>query len=210
MARRVLRGPLMTIEQPPYVLGIDSALSRTGVAVIELVDGACRARTEVIATATRANSIPERHHRIAAVGQGVGALVGSRAELALIEAPALDADWGNSWDRAAVWWWIVGTLLHRDIPVATVAPTTLKKWATGRGGSKQRPVEKADIVRAMHAMWPGVPATGSELRHHECEALGMAQMAAQHLGWPVPVRAHHGASLDVVKWPQLQPVGVRP
>lgn len=198
------------MTQPPYVLGIDSALHRTGVAVIELTSDGCRARTEVLATAARDQSIPERHRRIAAVGQGVGVLAGSRAELALVEAPALDADWGNSWDRAAVWWWIVGTLLHREIPVATVAPTTLKKWATGRGGSAKNPVEKADVVKAMHAMWPGVPATSNEARHHECEALAMAQMCAQHLGWPVPVRAHHGTSLDVVKWPQLAPVGATP
>jgi crossover junction endodeoxyribonuclease RuvC len=193
--------------RPPYVLGIDSALQRTGVAVIQLVGGRCRARTEVLATAPRDTSIPDRHRRIAAVGQGVGALSGSSASLALVEAPALDADHGNAWDRAAVWWWIVGTLLHRDIPVATVAPTTLKKWATGRGGSAKHPVEKADVVRAMHAMWPGVPCTTSDLRHHECESLAMAHMCAQRLGWPVPVRAHHGEPLAVVKWP-LAPVGV--
>ncbi|MGH3795974.1 MAG: hypothetical protein ACRDSP_13915 [Pseudonocardiaceae bacterium] len=197
------------MSQPHYVLGIDSALHRTGVAVIELVDGACRARTDVLATAARDNSIPERHRRIAAVGQGVGVLAGSRAQLALVEAPALDADHGNAWDRAAVWWWIVGTLLNREIPVAMIAPTTLKKWATGRGGSSKHPVEKADVVRAMHAMWPGVPATCSDLRHHEAEALAMAQMCAQHLGWPVPVRRHHGESLAVVKWP-LGTVGVQP
>lgn len=195
----------MEPSQPPYVLGVDSALHRTGVAVIERAADGCRARTEVIATATRDNSIPDRHRRIAAVGQGVGVLVGNRAELALIEAPALDADHGNSWDRAAVWWWIVGTLLHREIPVAMVAPTTLKKWATKSGRA-----DKADVVKAMHAMWPGVPATCSDLRHHECEALAMATMCAQRLGWPVPIRAHHGASLDVVKWPQLAPVGARP
>lgn len=185
--------------QPPYVLGIDSALSRTGVAVIERTPDGCRARTEVIATATRHNTIAERHRRIAAVGQGVGVLAGSRAALALIEAPALDADHGNAWDRAAVWWWIVGTLLHREIPVATVAPATLKKWATTSGRA-----DKADVVTAMRALWPGVPCTASELRHHECESLAMATMCAQFLGWPVPVRRHHGESLAVVRWPRIE------
>ena len=69
-----------------------------------------------------------------------------RAELALIEAPALDADGGNAWDRAAVWWGIVSVLLDHDVPVAWVAPTTLKRWVTGRGGFPKRPVEKHHIV----------------------------------------------------------------
>lgn len=194
------------VSAPPYVLGIDSALTHTGVAVIELVDGACRARTEVVATAPAGATLAERHRRIDQVASGVGARVGHHAVLALVEAPALDAHHGNAWDRAALWWWIVGTLLDRSVPVAMIAPTTLKKWAAGRGGSKQRPVEKRHVVAAMHEMWPGLPCTAHEGRHHECEALAMAQMAAQHLGWPVPVRRHHGEPLQVVRWPELQAV----
>jgi crossover junction endodeoxyribonuclease RuvC len=194
----------LTISEPLYVIGIDSALSKTGVAFIDLVGDSCRARTYVVATALTDDSIPERHRRIAAVGNGVAALIPShRAELALIEAPALDADHGNSWDRAAVWWWIVGVLLGRGIPVAKAAPTTLKKWATGRGGSPKNPVNKSHIVAAMHSMWPGLPCTKSGLRHHECDALCAATACAQFLHWPVPIRNHQRASLAVVKWPQL-------
>ncbi|MGH4011553.1 MAG: hypothetical protein ACRDTH_25875 [Pseudonocardiaceae bacterium] len=178
--------------------------------MIERTTDGCRARTEVVATAPCGDSIPARHRRIIAVLNGVAALVASRAELALIEAPALDADYGNSWDRAAVWWGIVDILRRGGTPIATIAPTTLKKWATGRGGSAQHPVEKAHVVAAMYQMWPGVPATCSDLRHHECEALAMAQMCAQRLGWPVPARRHHGEPLAVVKWPQLAPVGAAP
>lgn len=202
------------ITQPPYVLGIDSALDRTGVGRIELVDDACRASTEVIATSTPPDhSIPQRCRRIAYVAQRVTSRwrpLGRPPELVLIEAAALDAHWGDAHTRAGVWFEIVIPLWQAGVPIAEVAPTTLKKWTTGRGGSKQRPVEKAHVVRAMHQMWPGVPATSSDLRHHECEALGMAQMCAQHLGWPVPVRAHHGEPLAVVKWPQLAAVGATP
>jgi len=187
-----------------YVIGIDPALSRTGVGIIERVGDSCRARTHVVATALIEDSILARHCRITAVGNGVDSLIPRHpAQLALIEAPALDADHGNAWDRAAVWWWIVGVLLRRDIPVATVAPTTLKKWATGRGGSPKNPVEKRHIVAAMHSMWPGLACTKSELRHNECDALSAATMCAQFLRWPVPTRKHQGASLAVVKWPRM-------
>lgn len=193
----------MVSVNAPYVLGIDPALEHTGVAVIELADGTCQAHTDVVATARRTDSLPDRYRRIDAAVRGVGHRVGSKAALALIEAPALDADHGNAWDRAAVWWWIVGTLVDREIPVATIAPTTLKKWATGHGGSRQKPVEKAHVVAAMRAMWPGLPCVQSDARHHECESLAMAQMCAQFLGWPVPAQRHHGDSLAVIKWPGL-------
>ncbi|MGH3693255.1 MAG: hypothetical protein ACRDRX_04515 [Pseudonocardiaceae bacterium] len=189
----------------PYVLGIDSALSKTGVAIIELTPEGCRAHTAVVASPTRTQSITDRHDRIIQIVSGVRSEVGGRAELALIEAPALDADHGNAWDRAAVWWGIVSVLLDLHIPVAWVAPSTLKKWATGRGGSKQKPVEKTDVVEAMHALWPGLACTRTARRSDECDALVLGTMAAQHLGWPVPVRSHHGASRDVVKWPTLAP-----
>ena len=193
----------MITTQPPYVLGIDSALSKTGVAVIERTPEGCRAHTALVASPTRSQSIVDRHHRIIEIVQGVRAQAGQRAELALIEAPALDADHGNSWDRAAVWWGIVSVLLDRNVPVAWVAPTTLKKWVTGRGGSAKNPVEKHHIVEGMREMWPGVPCTRNAKRHHECEGLALSHMAAQHLGWPVPIRRHHGEPLSVVKWPEL-------
>jgi hypothetical protein len=45
--------------------------------------------------------------------------------------------------------------------------------------------------------------THYDARHHECEALGIAQMGCQHLDWPVPIRGWQGEPLAVVKWPQL-------
>lgn len=116
------------------------------------------------------------------------------AELGLIEAPALDADYGNSWDRAAVWWKLVDAFFDRGIPVGMVAPTTLKKWSTNNGRA-----DKRLVVAAMKSMWPGVPCTNTEQRHHECDALAIATMCAQHLNWPVSYRPHQQHS--AIKWP---------
>jgi Holliday junction resolvasome RuvABC endonuclease subunit len=197
---------MTTIESrlAPFVIGVDSALSRTGVAIIERLGDGCRARTFVIATNTPIDvSLTERHKRIDLVRRSAADIIRQRAELALIEAPALAAEFGNSHDRSAVWWWVVDIILGLKTPVAEVAPTTLKKWCTGHGGSAKKPVEKRHIVAAMHEMWPNIGCTVSELRHHECEALAMAHMCAQRLGWPVPTRKHHGLPMAVVKWPAL-------
>jgi len=184
------------------VIGIDPALTHTGIAVIERAGNSCLAQTFVIRTDPPAQAtIETEYQRITTVAARSAAVMPKKAALAIIEAPALDAEWGNAWDRAAVWWWIAGILIQREIPVARVSPLTLKKWATGHAGTAKRPVPKSRVVQAMHGMWPGVPATSSELRHHECEALAMAHMCAQRLGWPVPARRHHGEALAVIKWP---------
>lgn len=191
----------MSTAPGPCVLGIDSALVRTGLAAIELTPRGCRARTGLVASPAPDHpdiSLAGRYGRMERVALGIRAWIGNRAALALIEAPALDADGGDAHTRAWIWWQIIGRLVELGIPVAQVVPGTLKKWATKTAKS-----EKADVVRAMHQLWPGVPCTTNEARHHECEALGMATMCAQRLGWPVPVRKHHGESLAVVKWPKV-------
>lgn len=193
----------------PYVLGLDTALDNTGVAHIQLVNGACRAYTWLVNTTTPPDhSIPERCKRIDHIGRHVEQFwrrFGDHRlpELVMIEAAALDAKWGDAHTRAGLWFWLIMPFWQAGVPIAEVAPNCLKRWTVGHGGSKARPVEKRHMVEAMHGMWPGVPATSNPLRHHECESLAMAQMCAQHLGWPVPVRRHHGEPLAVVKWPEL-------
>lgn len=189
-----------TIELPRTlrVIGIDSALSRTGIGIVEYDGQRCRAETHVIATGPTPGGhlISGRRTRIKTVIRRAESILPDTAELALIEGPAIDADFGNSWDRARVWWGILDILFDRSIPAAEVAPTTLKHWATKSGrASKQL------VVASMHLMWPGVDCTTNDQRHHECESLAMATMCAQRLGWPVSVRPHQGKSLGVVKWP---------
>lgn len=190
---------MSTLEWNPIdcVVGIDSALSKTGIAIVEYDGHRCRAFTFLVSTGpTDTNSHSDRYRRIKAAVRGTALFLPQTAALALMEGPAFDADYGNAWDRAAVHWWIANELYDRGIPIAEVTPATLKYWVAKHGRAKKRL-----IVTAMHAMWPGVSCTINEQRHHECEGLGMATMCAQHMGWPVPVRAHQGRSLAVVKWP---------
>jgi Holliday junction resolvasome RuvABC endonuclease subunit len=192
---------------PMYVIGVDPGLVRTGIGIIDLLGDACRARTFVVVTSSVKNSYPaDDYWQIAAVVDGVTAVTPSYpGELGLVEQPAYDAEYGKHTERDAVYYGIVGVLARRKTPVAKIAPKTLKRWCVGRGGSAADPVEKRDVVAAMRGMWPGVSATHSELRHHECEGLAMAQMCAQRLGWPVPVLTHHRAPRGVVRWPPPHP-----
>ena len=185
--------------RPPYVLGLDPALRRTGVATITHADGACSAQSWVIATPAAGGTLTDRLASIRSVTHQLGRLIaalGHPPALALLEGASYGSEHGQPHERGGLYWALVGALVDHNVPVAECPPPTLKKWATGSGRA-----EKAAVVAAMGLMWPGVRATGDPARHHECEALALAHMAAQHLGWPVPIRTHHGASLAVIKWP---------
>lgn len=188
--------------QPPYVLGLDTALRRTGVAAITHLDGACTAQTWVISTpAPRVDTVAAHVRAIRAVtSQVLGRLerIGHLPILALIEAPSYGSIHGSPHERAGVWWDVAGRLVDLGVPVGTCAPMTRAKWATGNGKA-----DKAAVVAAMHQLWPGLPCTQSTARHNECDGLALAHAGAQHLRWAVPVRRHHGESLAVIRWPNL-------
>lgn len=193
----------MSVERR-YVMGFDSALARTGIAIIENSDGKCRARTHLVSTAAQQDKTAAGYWlRIETVIVAAAGLIPTTGtvRLALIEAPALEAEHGYVLERATIYYNLVGELTRRRIPTATIAPSALKKWAVGHGGSPKNPVSKSHTVAAMRGMWPDLPCVHNELRHHECEALAMAHACAQHLRWPVPTKIHHPAVLSTIKWP---------
>ena len=191
--------------QPPYVLGLDTALRRTGVAAIEHRDGACTAQTWVIATPTpRADTVAAHVDAIESATEQLTALlgrIGYSPVLALIEAPSYGSVHGSPHERAGLWWFAARLLVSLSVPVGTCAPMTRAKWATGNGKA-----DKAAVVAAMRQLWPGLPCTQTPARHNECDGLALATACAQRLGWPVPVRRHHGESLAVIRWPEIAAV----
>lgn len=189
------------------VLGLDPSLRRTGVALIERDGDRCTARTWVVATnGAGGDSLTQRYSQIGLIVRGVQAVrdLAPTIQLACIEAPSYGSASRSDWDRGAIWWMLVANLLDREVPVGTCAPKTRAKFATGTGEADK------DLVRAaMHELWPAVPCTAPGRRYDECDALVLAHAAAQHLGWRVPARRHHGASLAVMRWPSPSPVAAR-
>jgi Holliday junction resolvasome RuvABC endonuclease subunit len=70
----------------------------------------------------------------------------------------------------------------------------LKKWATNSGRA-----DKSDVAVAMARLWPSVDAESND----GWDALALAHIGAQALGWDVPSRAHHTPALAKVEWPDL-------
>lgn len=173
------------------ILGIDPSLARTGIGVLDYGDPVT-ARAEIVeSTGKRADTIRDRDTRLNGIADAVLAYATRSTVLVVIESGAFSRVGGSNWDRAGLWWRIVHRIHGRDLPVVAVAPTTLKKWATGSGRA-----DKSDVSVALARLWPTVEAESND----GWDALALAHMGAQALGWPVVQRSHHGASVARVDW----------
>lgn len=178
------------------VIGIDASLTSTGMATVH-DNGDHVVLHTVASTGKRADGITERAARLHGITEAVRDYVADDERwhglaLVVIEGPSMASVGGSAWDRAGVWWAIVQAAVAHA-PVAVVAPTTRAKWATGSGKG-----DKAAIAAAMARRVPEVTIGNSD----EADALALAWMGAQHLGWR-PTTAGERASLAVVRWPQL-------
>lgn len=189
-----------------YVLGLDPSLTGTGVAWIGPTAPVVDEQRFAVETFTirsrgqRADTLADRDRRIVKM---VGELRESIAwlyanhgiDLAVIEGPSHGSRGGSAWDRAGLWWGYVRELYALNIPVAICAPTTRIKWATGSGRATAS--TKTDVGVSLSRLWPGVAAEGD----NEWDALALATIGAQHLGWKVPHRSWHAAAQKSIEWP---------
>jgi len=179
------------------ILGIDPSLVCTGIGIIDYPD---KARAETVESkGKRADTLLDRNNRIHRLTAEILGFTTLNTKLVVIEGPSLGSRGGSPWDRAGLWWRIVAGVLRRDLPIAVIPPNTLKKWATNSGRA-----DKSDVAVAMARLWPLVDATSND----GWDALALAHIGAQQLGWAVPSRAHHAPALAKVEWPDLPaPIG---
>lgn len=176
------------------VVGIDPSLTRTGVAYID--EDPLRVRCYSLPTmGSRYDSVADTAARIQRIAIDATLPLADGAFLLALEAPAYSRHGASTWDRAGLWWEITRRAVRDRVPVATVAPTTRARWAAGHGHAS-----KARVLAAMRALWPDATIRN----HDEADAVALATMAAQHLGWDVPTLAHHPEPLATVTWPDLE------
>lgn len=171
------------------VIGIDLAVSATGIASVD-----CEGQAETFSVKTEPVGIvyEDRAVRLARAVQSIIAAA-QAAQLVVMEGPAMAKHDRGVWDRAGAWWLVYMQLAHAGVPVAICPPSTLKSWATGDGRADKK------LVRArMQAMWPNVKIRNAD----ESDALALATMGAQQLGYPVPSIEWHGYAREGVEWPR--------
>lgn len=198
-------------DYKPAVLGIDPSQTRAGVAIIaggpKHINWPFMLR-DVGETGHNSDSWAQRSRRIVAQVRAITYLVadaqtnhGLDIRLAVIEGPAYGADFGNQFDRAAVWWGVFSALTAKQIPIGVVMPTTRSKFATGHGRAP-----KQTVLTEMRQLWairhPPIPIAN----HDQADALALATMGVMHLGWslpfPGPPRRRHVENVATVNWPE--------
>ncbi|MFC7447901.1 hypothetical protein [Rhodococcus daqingensis] len=78
---------------------------------------------------------------------------------------------------------IVEYLAKRRIAVVDVGVTTVKLWATGYGHAS-----KTAVLESMQALWPHAAIGDND---NKSDALALATIGAQRLGWYEPELPHH-------------------
>lgn len=176
-----------------YVLGLDLSLTSTGRAGV-YQDGR-PPETGTVTTRPAGDDYAARHARLLAAADQILPTV--HPDLVVVEGPSYGSSAQKSasiHDRAGLWWTVVGQLLDAGTPVAVVAPRTRAKWATGTGNA-----DKTKVAVGVARLWPDHDARTDD----EWDALALATMGAQWLGWDMPTRAHHALTLAAVTWPTL-------
>lgn len=161
------------------IVGIDLSLTSTGLARINPTGSAYT--WHITSTGKRGDTLHDRADRINRLASWILADIDDDDQV-IIEAPSHGQPGGSTWDRAGLWWTIVGALHRRDIPVCMVSPTTRAKWASGSGRG-----DKAAVAVAMSRLFPDVELSNSD----EADALALAHIGAVLAGYDVPTLARH-------------------
>lgn len=164
------------------VVGIDFSMTKCGVAVATRHDTETLMHGDVVMSAGHLrDSIPDRHRRLTAHARGILDLA-LAADLAVIEGPSFGSLGGSQLDRYAGWWFVVGGLVRREVPVAVMSPSSVKLAIAGKGNA-----DKAAVASAVTRLWPDVEIGSSDLS----DAIALAHLGCVHLGWDVPTLERH-------------------
>lgn len=134
------------------IAGIDLSLTSTAVSAISLADGSLELERICSAgkkTDTLVQQI-ERHNHLAE--RIVKSVLAHSPVLVGIEGMRFGSRQDSSaMRRAGVWWDVVSRLHAEGLHIVEIPPTTVKKWATGRGNAG-----KPEVIIAAAKRWDQV------------------------------------------------------
>lgn len=102
-------------------------------------------------------------------------LVSERIALAVIEAPAFNAEGRGRIQLAELCGMVKLVLFQHGVPWVSVAPSQVKLYATGNGRASKEQVLAA-------ALCAGMPAPGRKRAYDEADAFWLRQMGLHHFG----------------------------
>lgn len=188
----------------PTVVGLDLSLTGSGVAVYR---DERHPRLQVIGSAPAGASIKDRWKRLGGQAEAIFEFIepgwledsafvslGERS-LCVVEQPAYAQTQGSQHDRSGLWWAVMSEMAEAFDLVAEVPPSTLKKFATGKGNAS-----KAEMMARTAQDFPGQPFKDD----NDSDALWLATMGRAHIDADLA-----GVSMTKYRTEALKAVGWR-
>lgn len=160
------------------VFGIDLSLRATGLAVVH--DGNLAALTTIKSQGKKGDTYDDHLQRIRRISEAISRWFSwfEGPTLVVIEAPSYGSSYGNSHERAGLWWSVYAHFAW-DAKILAVPPRTRAKYITGNGNSGKDVVLAHAIEQYVH---PGSPRITND---NEADAVGLAAIGSRLLGSPV-------------------------
>lgn len=167
------------------VYGLDLSLAKTGVALLGEAHGIWQLSTRRVVTKPhgRGNTRALRD-RMDLIRATCSTFVGPAVELVVLEGPSFASVGGASKDLMGLWWLVYDRMCEQGVPVLVVPPSSLKKWATGKGNAG-----KVQVAVGVSRIFPQdeFAVDFAQCDDNEVDAAALAGIGAQHLGWGVPI-----------------------
>lgn len=175
------------------IVGLDPSMGAAGMAILRnprVVEGRNRPELKTIGSQNTGGTISQRAMRIGLQGDRIVEALPDRIRLVLVEGmPFRQPKFSGLYqERCALLYSVTRFLARRGIPVIEVSVTTIKYFATGDGHA-----EKDDVQKAMSTLWPNANIHND----NESDALAIATIGAQKLGWYEPeLPCHYAPKID--------------
>lgn len=168
-----------------YVLGLDLALTKTGIATLSEAHGLWELATRRVVTKPHGKGNTRAlRDRMSTIRDECAAAVHPGLALAALEGPSFASVGGSSKDLMGLWWLVYDQLCEQGVPVLVVPPSSLKKWATGKGNAG-----KGQVAVGVSRTFPmdRFLVDFALCDDNEVDAAALCGVGAQHLGWDVPI-----------------------
>lgn len=180
------------------IAGIDLSLTSTGVAVIRSPERVETATVTSKPPAAGTETVRTRFERMEKITAEILDLVDD-ADVVGIESPAYGMrNAGKIHDRSGLWWWIVGKIEARGVPVVEVSPPSRMMYATGKGNAG-----KDLVLISAAATYKQAEITGNDV----ADAVVIAAMVSRLAGQPIELREPAQAKLKALAKVQI-PTGL--
>lgn len=178
------------------ILAVDPSLTGTGTCIGDA--GPVVPYVSTIKAPAKLDSIQRLRYIRDIVADDCREAASHPVELVVMEGPAYTTQGSKGQaghhERAGLWWMLRESYDLRDLPAVIIPPTSLKKYATGKGNASKDEV----LIQAVRRL--PIQLTNN----NEADAAIMWCMAADHYGAPlVQMPAAHRAALDAIDWPEL-------